>query len=95
MRRFKIVRQSARICRSQQLSFNNFSTRLFYSVFLIMPKVKQNHNSKLKKYVSEFGENIFSIKYFFNRNILTPNCSRFTEDSLSKYMVVNFFFNTN
>lgn len=25
-----------------------------------MPKVKQNHNSKLKKYVSEFGENIFS-----------------------------------
>uniref|UniRef100_A0A2S2R2X5 DUF659 domain-containing protein n=2 Tax=Sipha flava TaxID=143950 RepID=A0A2S2R2X5_9HEMI len=26
-----------------------------------MPKIKQNHNSKLKKYVSEFGENIFSI----------------------------------
>jgi len=25
-----------------------------------MPKVKQNHDSKLKKYVSEFGENIFS-----------------------------------
>jgi len=29
------------------------------------------------------------------KNILTPNRSRFSEDSLSKYMVVNFFFNTN
>lgn len=29
--------------------------------------------------------------YSMYKNVLSPNCQRLTEDSLSKYMVVNLF----
>ncbi|XP_060862145.1 uncharacterized protein LOC132939135 [Metopolophium dirhodum] len=56
-------------------------------------------NLNLDNYLSMKYAPITSVdverSFSIYKNILTPNRSRFTEDSLSKYMVVNYFFNTN
>jgi len=56
-------------------------------------------NLNLDNYLSMKYAPITSVdverSFSMYKNILSPNRSRFSEDSLSKYMVVNFFFNTN
>ncbi|KAE9538874.1 hypothetical protein AGLY_005456 [Aphis glycines] len=56
-------------------------------------------NFNLDNYLSMKYAPITSVNversFSIYKNILSPNRNRFSEDSLSKYMVVNFFFNTN